>query len=67
MVENKIICDLCHYRYPKDELNISFFCFMTKFENAGLIHKKNFMDCYKHICKDCCQDIALFAKNTGIV
>lgn len=67
MVENTVICDTCNHKYPKDELNLSFFCFITKFENSGLIHKKNFLSCYRHICKQCIVDIAEFAKNQGLV
>lgn len=61
MIEQKIICDMCGHRRLIEELNYSFFCFIGRHESSGLIPKKNLMNCFKHICKQCVVDIAGFA------
>lgn len=57
MIEQKVTCDLCKHNIRRDEFNISWFNFTTRNECAGLIHKPNLLECFRHICKDCVHDI----------
>lgn len=65
MVEPLIHCDACKCQLRKDEFGVSWFNFNTCY--PGLVDKPNFLECYRHICKQCIIDLADFARVKGII